>query len=305
MQKATALSTAQYGLLELANTLVILNLFLVAAALGVPAAINRCCHQDCGDEFTLVWLILAQLTVIPFELPRTSGRPHLHAGLSVTRLVVQKRLHHLSGAWPRDGAGGSPLRQHRRSRRREPGGRDRPRAPRRLEVVTTCLAAALAFSSLAICLAVPPFLRISASADFQAASGVVPERLRPVAAYAAFAAVINIDLNALLIPWMGMWGAAVATVLAFAVHLAGSLWSLRRCYPVDLEWRRRGGIAVAGCAPLAASWMLPSLPILADIAARLVRSEELATAARGVVWVRGRFPGPSPGPGGPPASADA
>jgi O-antigen/teichoic acid export membrane protein len=483
MQKATAfiliplytnaLSTAQYGLLELANTLV--NLLLVAAALGVPAAINKCYHRDCGDDearrrlvgtavmfsaatagglallgwlfearlaglvysgpegllvyrFTLGWLVLAQLAVIPFELLRTSGRPHLYVGLSVAQLVVQSgciiylvlgRGMGLAGVLWGNIAGliavnlvGGLALARQSSWRFDPRlltamvsyglamipvfvsgwvvnlsdrffvqsmvglgalgvyalgykfgalvdmllvmpfqrawtpiffrmARD-TEAPRRLAVVTTYLAAALTFSSLGISLAVPPFLRVSASVDFQAASGIVPlvclaylfgglanclgnglvvaERLRLVAVYAAFAAVTNLALNALLIPWMGMWGAAVATVLAFAVQLAGILWSLRRCYPIDLEWRRLIGIGAAGAGPLAASWLLPPLPIFADVAARLVllagfpaiiaagrlvRPEELQAAARGVAWVRARCRGATRGPGAPSTGSAA
>ena len=147
MQKATAfllipiytraLSTSQYGLLELANTIV--NLTLVVAALGVPSAINKCLHRDCPDEasrrrllgtttlFTLLttlalgsigwllqgllaplvapgpegvlvvravilWVVLAQLTVIPLEMLRAAGRAHLYVGLSLAQLVTQSSV---------------------------------------------------------------------------------------------------------------------------------------------------------------------------------------------------------------------
>ncbi len=42
------LTTSQYGLLELANTMV--NLLLVAAAFGVPGAVNKCFQRDCAGD---------------------------------------------------------------------------------------------------------------------------------------------------------------------------------------------------------------------------------------------------------------
>jgi O-antigen/teichoic acid export membrane protein len=469
LQKATAfvliplytnaLSTSQYGLLELANTLV--NLLLVAAALGVPSAINKCFHRDCADEtdrrtlvgtavlfsvmtagslalagwllearlagliysgpegllvyrFTLVWLVLAQLSVIPFEFFRTSGRAHAYVGLSLIQLLVQFGCvlylvlglgMGLAGVLAGNVAGllavnlaGAFVLVRRTVWRID----DRllkamlsygtamipvfvsgwivnlsdrffvqsivglgalgvyalgykfgalvdllmvmpfqrawtpiffrmagdPGAPRLLARVTTYLAGVLAFASLAISLAVAPFLRLTAAPEFRVAAPLVPvvclayivgglanclgnglviaERLRLVAGYAALAAVANLALNAALIPWMGMWGAAVATVLAFAVQLSGIMVSLARHYPVPIEWGRLVGIAVAAAAPLLAAALLPPLDLLPDIAARLfllaafpilitltgvVRREEIGAARREIVVLVRRLRG--------------
>lgn len=432
LQKATAfvliplythaLTTAQYGLLELANTMV--NLLLILVALGVPSAINKCYHRDCADEatrsrlagtallftigftgiialaawslegrlagvlfsgpegalvyrYTLVWVVLAQLAVIPFEWVRASGRPHLYVGLSLIQLVVQSvcivLLVHgwglgLSGVLAGNVLGllvvnlvGGVLLAPRISLTI-----DRPllmamasfglamtpvfisswivnvsdrffvqsmvglgalgvyslgykfgaivdllivmpfqrawtpiffqmagesRAPQSLARVTTYLMGGLGLASLAVSLGVPPLLRIIASPEFQGAAAVVPliclayllgglanclgnglivaGRVRLIAAYAALAALTNLALNALLIPWMGVQGAAIATVLAFAVQLGAILFSLSRHYPVRLEWRRMAGLGLSCLAPFLASLALPSLPLGADIAARL------------------------------------
>jgi O-antigen/teichoic acid export membrane protein len=166
-----------------------------------------------------------------------------------------------------------------------------PQAPRTLSRISTYLGAALAFATLGISLAVPPFLRFSAAPEFRAAAGVVPmvglaylvgglancfanglivaERVRLVAGYALVAAVSKLLLNLLLIPLFGTAGAALATALAFAVQLAGILSSLRRHYPVPVEWGRLGGALAAAAVPLLASLALPEMPILADAAVRL------------------------------------
>lgn len=432
MQKATAfvliplyttrLSTAQYGLLDLAGT--VLNLALVAAALGVPSAINKCLHRDCPDEaarrrllgtvslftlaaalalgaaawaaqaplarflfpgpeallvtrYTIIWLTLAQCAQIPFEYLRASGRSHLYVGLSLSQLVAQTActlVLVLQRGWGLEGVlagniaglsvvtlvGGLAILP------RADWGIDRrllralasyglamvpvfvsgwivnlsdrffltafvglsalgvyslgykfgalldlllvmpfqrawtpiffrvshePDAPETLSRVATYLGAALSFAALGVSLAVPPFLRFGAGADFRGAGAIVPlvclayilgglancfgnglivaERVRLVAAYAGLAAAAKLLFSALLIPWAGSYGAAAATVFAFGVQLTGVLRSLRRHYPVPVEWRRILGSFFAAGVPLGLSLLLPELPLLADVAVRL------------------------------------
>jgi O-antigen/teichoic acid export membrane protein len=190
---------------------------------------------------------------------------------------------------------------------------DDPSAPKRLARATTYLFAATTLCSLATGLSVRPFLRLTAAPEFRGAAGVVPliclayliagvasclgnglvvsKRVGLLSAYAVAAAAANLVLNGLLIPRLGMYGAALATVLAFSIQLVGILRSLARHYPVGLEWSRLGWLAIAGWAPLLASCALPSLPLGADLGvraglfavfpavvllARLPRPEELA-----------------------------
>jgi O-antigen/teichoic acid export membrane protein len=432
MQKATAfvliplyttrLSTSQYGLLELAGT--VLNLALVAAALGVPSAINKCLHRDCPDEaarrrllgtvslftlvsalalgalawaaqaplsrllfpgpegltvtrYTIIWLTLAQCAQIPFEYFRASGRSQLYVGLSLSQLVTQAActlVLVLRHGWGLEGvlagniaglavvnlAGGLALLP------RTDWGIDRrllralasygiamvpvfvsgwivnlsdrffltawaglsalgvyslgykfgalldlllvmpfqrawtpiffrvsheAGAPETLARVATYLGGLLSLAALGVSLAVPPFLRLGAGADFRGAGGIVPivclayilgglancfgnglivaERVRLVAAYAGLAAAAKLLFSALLIPWGGSYAAATATALAFGVQLAGVLRSLRRHYPVPVEWRRIVGFFFAAAVPLGLSQLLPELPLLADVAVRL------------------------------------
>ncbi|MBT5876113.1 MAG: oligosaccharide flippase family protein [Candidatus Latescibacteria bacterium] len=59
------------------------------------------------------------------------------------------------------------------------------------------------------------------------------------------AAITSIGANMILIPALGMQGAAVASVLAYAVLAAGLYMLSRRYYPVQYEWSRLLRIVVA------------------------------------------------------------
>jgi len=432
MQKATAfllipiytraLSTSQYGLLELANTIV--NLTLVVAALGVPNAINKCLHRDCPDEasrrrllgtttlFTLLttlalgsigwllqgvlaplvapgpegllvvravilWVVLAQFTVIPLEMLRAAGRAHLYVGLSLAQLVTQSsvtlylvlgRGYTLTGVlagnvagfltvtllgalallpratWTFDrrlfraalhyglamipvfaasfvvnlsdrfflgtlaglGALGvyalgykfgalldllivMPLQ-----RAWTPmffGLSHRDDAPQILARVATAVAGLLTLATVGMTLAVPAFLRLAAGAEFQSAAHYVPlvciayvlsglsnslgnglvvaEKVPLIAGCAAMGAMTSLACNALLVPRLAAYGAALSAICAFGVQLTGVLTMLRRHYPTPLEWRRFAGLAAAALPALVIGLSLPALPFVVDAAARL------------------------------------
>lgn len=67
------------------------------------------------------------------------------------------------------------------------------------------------------------------------------------------AAVVNIGLNALLIPRLGMMGAAWATLLSYVAALLLVLSLSRRVYPQEWEW---GRLAWAGGVFVAAAWVV-------------------------------------------------
>ena len=52
------------------------------------------------------------------------------------------------------------------------------------------------------------------------------------------AALVNVVLNVLLIPPLGMMGAAIATIVAYFALFAGMWLRSRRVYPVPYQWRR-------------------------------------------------------------------
>lgn len=66
----------------------------------------------------------------------------------------------------------------------------------------------------------------------------VAKRTMPLAFVVGAAAVANIALNVVLIPPWGMEAAAVTTVLANVIMVAGSWYFSQRVYPIPYDWRR-------------------------------------------------------------------
>ncbi|HEU5181076.1 MAG TPA: polysaccharide biosynthesis C-terminal domain-containing protein, partial [Candidatus Polarisedimenticolia bacterium] len=157
--------------------------------------------------------------------------------------------------------------------------------------VTTYFGASMAVCTLGLSVAVPPFLRVATAPEFHSAGRIVPlvclayalggmanclgsglvvsHRVRLIALFSTLSAILNLILNFLLIPPLGMYGAALSTVIAFAGQLAGILFALSKYYPLPLEWGRLAGITFAALLPLGASFTLPALPLIWDIPVRL------------------------------------
>jgi O-antigen/teichoic acid export membrane protein len=75
------------------------------------------------------------------------------------------------------------------------------------------------------------------------------------------AALVDIGLNALLVPRYGMEGAAAAALAAFAVLFVGMAAWAQRVYPVPYQWRRVATALGAGAALVAAGkWLDVPLP---------------------------------------------
>jgi len=86
----------------------------------------------------------------------------------------------------------------------------------------------------------------------------------------AIGAAVNVAANALLIPWIGVYGPAVANAASYAV-LAGVAHHLsQRFYPVRYEWGRLARLAAAAVVAFAAArWLIPTtLPSLAGVFVR-------------------------------------
>jgi O-antigen/teichoic acid export membrane protein len=110
------------------------------------------------------------------------------------------------------------------------------------------------------------------------------------------AAAVNVSLNLALIPPYGMMGAAVSTLVAYAVMFFGMTMYAQRVYPVPYQWRRIGiavGAAVgltvlgkafrvplAGALALSAVYPLILLPLGFYLPVELRRLRSLVTAAR-------------------------
>src|SRR5262249_28588412 len=84
------------------------------------------------------------------------------------------------------------------------------------------------------------------------------------------AALVNLVPNIVFIPWFGASAAAYATVAAYAVLAAGSLWISQRFYPVPHRYRQ-WSVLLGGMIALAmVAEHIPLLPFFADISARVV-----------------------------------
>lgn len=69
-------------------------------------------------------------------------------------------------------------------------------------------------------------------------------------------AVVNVLANLLLIPGMGIMGAAYATLASYVVIAAGIYFSSQKFYKVAYEWKRIVTLAVLTAAVYAAFQML-------------------------------------------------
>jgi O-antigen/teichoic acid export membrane protein len=121
----------------------------------------------------------------------------------------------------------------------------------------------------------------------------IKERNRALPWVTGLGASVNVAANFLLIPRWGMMGAAVATLLAYAVMAARLYVEARRVYPVPYDWGRVGGLSAAVAAALLADKILRvAVPSLAPVTVGLVRGGLTAAVTLGAVRL-GYFKEPS------------
>lgn len=72
------------------------------------------------------------------------------------------------------------------------------------------------------------------------------------------AAAVNVAANFLLIPRLGILGAAWATVLSYALMAGMGLWISQRLYPIPFEWRRLLALLGAGAGAYSLSLLAPA-----------------------------------------------
>lgn len=82
------------------------------------------------------------------------------------------------------------------------------------------------------------------------------------------AAAVNVGLNFLLIPTMGMMGAAWATVIAYAFMITATLAVSQAMYPIPYEWRRVGHVIAVTAALAAAAPLLAGLDFWPRVGAK-------------------------------------
>jgi O-antigen/teichoic acid export membrane protein len=79
----------------------------------------------------------------------------------------------------------------------------------------------------------------------------VMKRTGPLAWIAALGAIVNVGINLVAIPALGMTGAALTTVLAYAVMVAGSWWASQRVYAIPFDWARIAQVGALGAGVVA------------------------------------------------------
>ena len=81
-------------------------------------------------------------------------------------------------------------------------------------------------------------------------------------------AAINIVLNFLLVPPLGVYGAAYATVLSFSIFFGIKYWYAKKCYFIDYNWNGMGkGLLVA--VPIVSVVYFTNMNIIFSLFAKL------------------------------------
>jgi O-antigen/teichoic acid export membrane protein len=98
------------------------------------------------------------------------------------------------------------------------------------------------------------------------------------------AAVVGLGSGTMLMPAMGVTGAAIALLLASVTQTGVAYLFARRLYPIRYEWFRLARVVGAGLLAVVAALALPGMPPLVGLVARG------ATAAGvfvGLLWISG------------------
>ena len=188
---------------------------------------------------------------------------------------------------------------------------DRPEAPPIFREMTTLLMATLLTVGVGTAALSPQIITVIARPGYEAAAGVLPVIAMASVLFAFYtmltnlvfyakatgrlalitvsAAVLNIAANIVLIPLMGILGAAWATFIAYSFFAVATWRYAIRLYPVRLDLRRLGVLAaVASIAlPAANLGMLLGSQLL-DVVARLAVTIAFAAFAAGVALAPAR-----------------
>lgn len=144
----------------------------------------------------------------------------------------------------------------------------KPDAPNIYRITLSYITASCIFLALGVITFQTDLVYIMAPSTYAAATSVVPwvalsqiawgmypilsiglkitKHTFHIAAITVLAAIVNIVLNVMLIPVLGIQGAAIATLVAY-VMLAGMTYLIaQRFYAFPLDWTRLGKLALAG-----------------------------------------------------------
>ncbi|MEO5985683.1 MAG: polysaccharide biosynthesis C-terminal domain-containing protein, partial [Candidatus Limnocylindria bacterium] len=98
----------------------------------------------------------------------------------------------------------------------------------------------------------------------------------------AGSAAANVAVNLALIPLIGIFGAAWATLAAFSVMAIATYLAARRVYPVDLAWPRLGLLFIIPIAAAGFASTRPGALTVPDVALNLALSVAVLSAAAAI-----------------------
>jgi len=163
---------------------------------------------------------------------------------------------------------------------------DRPQAPRFYADMTNVILAGVLVLAVAASALAPEIVALVARPGYEGAADVLPviafacviqgaytmfvtvvffvKRTGPLAFITFGSALLNVLLNVLLIPGLGIMGAAWATMGAYAFFATATYLFARRLYPINLAWIRLSILLIAGAAlVIALRWAVPGPSIAA------------------------------------------
>lgn len=183
---------------------------------------------------------------------------------------------------------------------------NRPSGPRFHTQMTTLVIGSLLILAAAISVLAPEIVALIARPGYEAAADVLPiiafasvlhalytmfvavvflaKRTARLATITLAAAAVNVAVNVALIPLLGIFGAAWATLASYVFFAAATYIYARGMYPVSIDWARIGlmsAFAITGVA--AGRWLAPG-PSLASGAVHIGITLAVAVAIAAVTW---------------------
>lgn len=168
---------------------------------------------------------------------------------------------------------------------------DRPEAPRVYAEMTTLVAGGMLILAVSISALAPEIVALVARPGYEDAANVLPviafasvlqggytmfvtviffaKRTGPLAFITFGSAALNIGLNVVLIPTMGIMGAAWATVGAYAFFSGATYLFARSMYPMQIAWLPISALTIIGIAAVVVGRTVASAPSWGGLALHL------------------------------------
>jgi O-antigen/teichoic acid export membrane protein len=111
---------------------------------------------------------------------------------------------------------------------------------------------------------------------------MIHKRAQKIAQTTFCAGVLNIVLNIVLLPRMGLIGAALASTVSFTAMVALTVYESMRVLPFKIEWAALVRYLLIG---VAASWVASLLPVESPLPSALLKGTVIVTLYGGALWV--------------------